>query len=135
MTETIPWPFDVDSMGKLREAVAECGVPQRDTMLYGPDVTCWPEATIISIGAQIPPDDRVAANMVHRALVRCFSGALYKAMATMSRGKRWVWRVRPEIEESDATDFSTKLFIFRVPSQPGGRIAGVECRYWIEDAE
>lgn len=128
----IKWPVDIDSMGKLREAIDECGVPQRDTALEGPDVACWTKATIISFGIPISRNDREASNNAHRVLVWFFSGTIYSVMATMLNGQRLVWRTRPEIEESETNNFSTKFFIFN-SIKPDDKIASVYCRYWIED--
>ncbi len=140
------WPSEpVDSLGKLREALAECGVPQRDTNFSDPaDMAAMGEATVFSLGVKFPKDDREAANEAHRALIRFMAGALYARLATLEPGKRWVWRVMPEIDEQG-------IYFYRDPHNnyvdpdtyegdaadlemidSGERVAQAYARFWTE---
>ncbi len=142
------WPSaPVDSLGKLREALAECGVPQRNCVfsVLGDTVAMY-ESTVLSLGVKFPKDDREAANESHRALVRFLAGALYVRLATLEPGKRWVWRVMPEIDEMG-------IYLYQDPQNnvvdpdiyegdaadltmidTGQRAAQAYARFWTEDA-
>ena len=92
-------PDNVDSLGKLNEWLAECGMPQRDCLDAEIGTPICSGAQIWKFDREFSPDDRDAANAVHRALIERAAGLLWGYLTGIEDNQRLVWRIRPEVSE------------------------------------
>src|SRR5258707_228670 len=97
----IPPPDDVDSLGKLNEWLAECGLPQRDAKFAaqgGTDIPQGPNGTTILNPGLLFREG--GGNETWRTLFRAVASVLYgHVVGAAEDGKRLVWRIRPEVDE------------------------------------
>lgn len=130
--QDMPWPFEIpDSLGKLNEALAECGVPQRD---YVPGEIQTSEGRV-SFAKSVSANDQDANNRAHRILVALGAEALqsdvlYPVYLAALRGVpgQLIWRIRPEVTE----------YIEPLVADENGmpiRTISFYARFWIEPIE
>jgi len=101
-------PEGVDSIGKLNEWLAECGMPQRDSKPAldesGPhdDASRVPAVSIQwenwGLGFKFERGNREEANKGYRELIKFAAQGLY-ARFHDERYAEIIWRVRPELDE------------------------------------
>lgn len=100
-------PRDVDSIGKLNEWLAECGVAQRDTKLAierqenGDDIVVLDpplQYEAWRFEFRFERTNRKEANIGYRCLIKQVAGALYERFSHPHL-REVVWRIRPELAE------------------------------------
>lgn len=134
-------PSDVDSLGKLNEWLAECGMPQRDCLKDEIGILACTEAEQWMLGVEFPVADRDNANSAHRGLIKYVAGAFYGRLSYMA-GQKLVWRVRPEVTEDgvykyfapDGTEIDPDTYSGPEFQQvdTGNRVAKFYARFWLE---
>lgn len=137
-------PHDVDSLGKLKEWLAECGMPQRDILPEEIGSEPCTEAEQFGLGTRFLTHDQDAANAGHRELITFVAQAFYARFSHMD-GKTLVWRVRPEISEEPECRYENHLgepvdvITHRDDGYPlsciplGTTVVKCYARFWLEE--
>ncbi len=134
-------PTDVDSLGKLNEWLADCGMPQRGCTKEEIGTPTCTAAEVWALGVEFPVADREFANLSHRQLIKFVAGGFYSRMSRMG-SQRLVWRIRPEVDEQPIykylkpdgtegdpdTDDTADLEMV----DTGQRVAKCYARFWLE---
>jgi hypothetical protein len=134
-------PEGVDSLGKLTEWLAECGMPQRDR---GAEAAPEHAEEEMGLGFKFLPGDRETANQGYRNLLGFLCRAFYTKFSHAD-DQRLVWVSRPHLDEGDLTH-RTMPDGSKIPPDWEGdleelpevkteyRCGTIRCRFWLEPA-
>jgi hypothetical protein len=99
---TIAAPQEVDSLGKLREWLAECGMKEFDPAEFPTIDHAKIEHETWGFGFKFKPDDPHAADVGYAHLIRhaasCFYGRFERELSEHPQ-TRIIWRERPRLVE------------------------------------